>query len=94
MLVSDICFSLPEREKQGRNRDADVENGHTHMEGEELGEMNLEVRIVRYTARMCAQPCLTLCDPMDWGLPGSSVQGVFQARIREWVAISSSMGSC
>ena len=24
---------------------------------------------------MCAQPCLTLCDPMDWGPPGSSVQG-------------------
>ena len=53
MLVSDICFSLPDREKQGRNRDADVENGHTHMEGEELGEMNWEVRIVRYTLHAC-----------------------------------------
>ena len=35
-----------------------------------------------------AQPCLTLCDPMDCSLPDSSVYGVFQARILEWVAIS------
>ena len=35
------------------------------------------------------QLCLTLCDPMDCSLPGSSVHGIFQARILEWVAISS-----
>ena len=35
----------------------------------------------------------TLCDPMDCSLPGSSVQGIFQARILEWVAISFSRGS-
>ena len=34
------------------------------------------------------QLCLTLCDPMDGSLPGSSVHGIFQARILEWVAIS------
>ena len=34
------------------------------------------------------QSCLTLCDPMDCSLPGSSVHGIFQARILEWVAIS------
>ena len=33
-----------------------------------------------------AQPCLTLCDPMDFSLPGSSVHGIFQARILEWGA--------
>jgi len=37
---------------------------------------------------VCAQLCLTLCDPMDCSLPGSSVHGNFQARILEWVAIS------
>ena len=36
-----------------------------------------------------AQSCLTLCDSMDCGLPDSSVHGIFQARILEWVAISS-----
>ena len=40
-----------------------------------------------------AQSCLTLCDPMDCGLPGSSIQGILQARILEWVAISFSRGS-
>ena len=39
------------------------------------------------------QSCLTLCDPMDCSPPGSSVHGVFQARILEWGAISFSRGS-
>ena len=34
------------------------------------------------------QSCLTLCDPMDYSLPGSSVHGVLQVRILEGVAIS------
>ena len=40
-----------------------------------------------------AQLCPTLCDPMDCSLPGSSVHGISQARILEWVAISFSRGS-
>ena len=39
---------------------------------------------------VCVQLCLTLCDPMGCSPPGSSVHGIFQARILEWVAISSS----
>ena len=42
---------------------------------------------------LVAQLCLTLCDPMDCSQPGSSVHGIFQARILERVAISSSRGS-
>ena len=38
-----------------------------------------------------AQSCPTLCDPMDCSLPGSSVHGIFQARILEWGAISFSI---
>ena len=33
------------------------------------------------------QSCLTLSDPMDHSLPGSSVHGIFQARVLEWGAI-------
>ena len=40
-----------------------------------------------------AQSCLTLCVPMDCSLPGSSVHGIFQARILGWGAISFSRGS-
>ena len=40
-----------------------------------------------------AQPCPTLCNPMDSSPPGSSVHGILQARILEWVVISFSRGS-
>ena len=36
------------------------------------------------------QSCPTLCDPMDRGAPDSSVHGILQARILEWVALPSS----
>ena len=44
---------------------------------------------------MCsvAQLCLTVCSPLDCSPPRSSVHGIFQARIPEWVSISSSRGS-
>ena len=39
------------------------------------------------------QSCPTLCDPMDYRLPGSFVHGILCVRILKWVAISSSRGS-
>ena len=42
---------------------------------------------------VCAQSCPTFCDPMDCSPPGSSVHGIFQASIVEWVAISFFRGS-
>ena len=39
------------------------------------------------------QSCPTLCGPMDCSLPGSSVHGIVQATVLEWVAISFSRGS-
>ena len=35
-----------------------------------------------------AQSCLTLSNPMDCSLPGSSIHGIFQARVLEWGAIA------
>ena len=40
-----------------------------------------------------AQPCPTLCDPMDCSLPSSSIHGIFQAKVLQWVSISFSRGS-
>ena len=40
-----------------------------------------------------AQSCPTLCNPMDCSLSGSSVHGIFQARVLEWIAISFSRAS-
>ena len=50
--------------------------------------------VITYSAShmVCAkslQSCLTLCHPMDHSLPSSSVQGLLQARILEWVAMPS-----
>ena len=44
-------------------------------------------------ACLVAQSCQTLCDSVDCSLPGSSVHGIIQARILEWVATASSRGS-
>ena len=38
-----------------------------------------------------AQSCLTLSDPMDCSVPGSSIHGIFQARVLEWGAIAFSV---
>ena len=40
-----------------------------------------------------AQSCPTLCDPVDRSLSSSSVHGIFQAKVLEWIAISFSRGS-
>ena len=43
--------------------------------------------------RVQAKLCPTLCNPMDCSLPGSSVHGILQTRILEWVTLPSSRGS-
>ena len=51
----------------------------------------LKVKVL--VSELTIQLCLTLCDPMDGSLPGSSVHGILQARILEWLAIPFSKGS-
>ena len=53
----------------------------------ELTELNCEVSEI-------AQSCPTLCNPMNCSLPGSSIHGIFKARVLEWVATSCSRGCC
>ena len=53
----------------------------------------LVITIVSITVKIAAaakslQSCLTLSDPIDCSLPGSSVHGIFQARVLEWDAIA------
>ena len=56
---------------------------------------NRSLLVIRFTDEkvLVAQSCPTLCDPMDCSPPGSSVHGILQARILEWVAMPSSRGS-
>ena len=53
----------------------------------------VNLALVRFVCVLAAQSCPTLCNPMDCSLPGSSVHGILQASILEWVAISFSKGS-
>ena len=55
--------------------------------------MESTIKILTSLNSEVVQSCPTLCDPIDCSLPGSSVHGIFQARILEWVAISFSMCS-
>ena len=63
------------------------------------GRVDIIIRLVILSIirGVCAcevtQLCPTLCDPMDCSPPGSCVHGILQARILEWVAVSSSRGS-
>ena len=56
-------------------------------------ERGLHIRCLQCVCVLVAQLCLTLCDPMDWSPPGSSVLEILQARILKLVAIPFSRGS-
>ena len=57
------------------------------------GVAQSRTRLKWLSSSMSFQLCLTLCDPVDCSPLGSSVHGIFQARIPEWVALPSSRGS-
>ena len=57
-----------------------------------LFTLGFMIILCMYVCAMSLQSCLTLCNPMDCSLPGSSVHGISQARILEWVAIPFSGG--
>ena len=62
--------------------------------GRFMGKEDTCIRIyVNIVRCLCAPSCPTLCDPMDYRLPGSSIHGIFEVRILGQVAISSSKGS-
>ena len=59
-----------------------------------LAELQKQVHLVcTCMPAKSLQSCPTLCSPMDWNPPGSSVHGILQVKILEWVTISSSWGS-
>ena len=70
-----------------------LEHYINHSEKWMLAHWLMSVRSQVTSNSEVAQSCPTLCDPMDCSLSGSSVHGIFQARVLEWVAISFSMGS-
>ena len=66
---------------------------YTHCPGRTFTLPVVELITQSESESEVAQSCQTLCDPMDCSLPGSSVNGILQARVLEWIAISFSRGS-
>ena len=69
-----------------------------NLEVIKLIERAEHVKVVSLARHVCVrakllQSCVTLCNPMDCSLASSSVRGILQARILEWLAISFSKGS-
>ena len=52
-----------------------------------VNSLNIGTAAAAAAAAKLLELCLTLCDPVDGSPPGSSVPGILQARIVEWVAI-------
>ena len=99
-LLKDVCIykeplrpnnkktiNLKGKKKMGKN-------SNMHFTKEDLWIASNHVKtcstsLVIDMTPLVAQPCPILCDPMDCSPPGSSVHGILQARILEWVAIPS-----
>ena len=89
MYWSGLPFPSP-----GGLPDSGIEPGSPALKADALPTEPLEKPDYIYAAAKSLQLCPTLCDPMDYSLPSSSVHGLLQARILEWVAIPFSRVSC
>ena len=96
--ILDCCFSLmlPSNQSENQSCFIDIQNivklqpislnlHHYHH------YLNCCYLLSAAAAAKSLQSCLNLCDPIDNSPPGSPIPGILQARILEWVAISSSI---
>ena len=66
---------------------------NTHLCVSKMESKMRSLRFLGWLSVLVTQTCLTLCDPLNYSLPGSSVHPILQTRIMEWVAIPFSRGS-
>ena len=85
-FLNDHCKEIEERNKMGKTSDLvkKIRNtkGTFHTKMSTIKDRN------GISESEVAQSCPTLSDPMDCSLPGSSIHGIFQARVLEWGAIA------
>ena len=105
LLQAKSCLSLP-TEAEWKVRRQSLEETESWLESSTGWGENTEAHAWRTVPplpwikslfcvllHLVTQSCPTLCEPMDGSLPGSSVHGILQARILEWVAMPFSWGS-
>ena len=84
-----LCFSVSLREERvDGEADLHINLSTLYLHGWETTKVRLWYLSVAAAATKSYQSCPTLCDPIDGSPTGSSVPGILQARILEWVAIS------
>ena len=95
-LEDEPLITIGEREgKKGKIEVGDEEEQTIMYKRKYCMPWEIESIFYNNYAMLClvTQLCLTLCDPMDYSPPCSSVHGILQARIPAWIAILFSMGS-
>ena len=75
------------------HKESDTIEQLTHINAVFSKKLAFKIFLKNREKVLVAQPCPTLCNPMDCSLPGSSVHGILQARILEWIAIPFFRGS-
>ena len=82
-----LAWRIPWTEEPGG-----VQSMGSHRVGHNRAANTNTIPVYTYWSK-AAQSCPTLCNHRDCSLPGSSIHGIFQARVLEWVAISFSLES-
>ena len=90
LVIAEVTWERHGAERIWRSHKWNVWNISLMSLIELLSLINITIQEVEV---LVAQSCQTLCDPMDCSLPGSSVHGILQVRISEWVSISFSRRS-
>ena len=91
--AKETANSVPEAEGKGPRWLQGVLEGAPRGYGKGLENEGVREACLSSNSRLVAKKCPTPCHPMACSPPGSSVQGISQARVLEWVAISFSRGS-
>ena len=94
-MPTDKCINAQEKKKLEQNITAITVLFVCFKAGKifNLASFFFLINLMSQSESEVTQLCLTHCDPMDCSPPGSSIHGILQARILEWVAISFCRGS-
>ena len=83
-----IVENFPNMEKEIVNQVQEAQRVPYRRNPRRNTPRHILIKLTKESESEVAQPCLTLCNPTDCSLPGSSIHGIFQARVLEWVAIA------
>ena len=90
--LSEEALQIPEKRREAKGKGEKERYNHLNAEFQRIARRDKKP-FLSESESVSHSVCPTLCDPMDWSLPGSSVHGILQVRILEWIAIPISRGS-